>query len=49
MQNYTFTVFTPTYNREHTLHRVFDSLMKQTYKNFEWLIIDDCSIDNTKK
>lgn len=44
---YTFTVFTPTYNRAHTLARVYCSLKDQTYTNFEWLIIDDGSSDNT--
>jgi len=43
-----FTVFTPTYNRASTIHRVYDSLCKQTYKNFEWLIIDDGSTDETR-
>ena len=43
------TVFTPTFNRAHVLHRVYDSLMKQTYKNFKWIIVDDGSIDNTKE
>jgi len=42
-----FTVFTPTYNRAHTLHRVFDSLCAQTLRDFEWLVVDDGSIDNT--
>ncbi|MBK9212412.1 MAG: glycosyltransferase family 2 protein [Saprospiraceae bacterium] len=42
-----FTVFTPTYNRAHSLHRVFKSLDAQTFRNFEWLIIDDGSSDNT--
>ncbi len=42
-----FTVFTPTYNRAHTLHRVFDSLCAQTFRNFEWLVVDDGSTDNT--
>ncbi|MBD1896893.1 glycosyltransferase family A protein [Coleofasciculus sp. FACHB-129] len=42
-----FTVFTPTYNRAHTLHRVYESLQAQTYRNFEWVVIDDGSIDNT--
>ena len=46
---YTFTVFTPTYNREKLIHRVFESLMKQTFKDFEWLIVDDGSNDNTKE
>lgn len=43
------TVCTPTYNRAHLLHRVFDSLKKQTCKDFTWLIIDDGSTDNTKQ
>lgn len=42
-----FTVFTPTYNRAHTLHRVYECLCLQTFKNFEWLIVDDGSTDNT--
>lgn len=44
----TLTVFTPTYNRAHTLGRVYDSLCRQTCKDFEWIIIDDGSTDNTK-
>lgn len=43
-----FTVFTPTYNRAHTLHRVYDSLSAQTFRDFEWLIVDDGSTDNTR-
>ena len=42
-----FTVYTPTFNRAHTLHRVFDSLQAQTYRDFEWLVIDDGSTDGT--
>lgn len=42
-----FTVFTPTYNRAHTLERVFFSLRDQTFRDFEWLIVDDGSTDNT--
>ncbi|KFE98669.1 hypothetical protein IX39_14655 [Chryseobacterium formosense] len=41
------TILTPTYNRAHTLPRVFDSLQRQTFKDFEWLIIDDGSTDDT--
>jgi hypothetical protein len=44
-----FTVFTPTYNRAHTIHRVFDSLCKQTLRDFEWLVVDDGSSDNTSE
>lgn len=42
------TVFTPTYNRAKVLHRVYDSLVKQTYLDFHWLIVDDGSTDDTK-
>ncbi len=45
----TYTVFTPTYNRANTLHRVYDSLKAQSYQGFEWIIIDDGSLDNTKE
>lgn len=44
---FTFTVFTPTYNRANTIHRVYESLKNQTYRDFEWLIVDDGSTDNT--
>ena len=44
---YSFTVFTPTYNRAHTLGRVYHSLREQTYRSFEWLIVDDGSTDET--
>jgi glycosyltransferase involved in cell wall biosynthesis len=43
------TVFTATYNRAHTLHRVFESLRAQTLRDFEWLVIDDGSTDGTQK
>ncbi len=42
-----FTVFTPTYNRRHTLPRVFQSLQAQTFRDFEWLVVDDGSTDAT--
>ncbi|HFI0701056.1 TPA: glycosyltransferase family 2 protein [Streptococcus suis] len=41
------TVFTPTYNRGYTLERLYHSLCRQTNEQFEWLIIDDGSTDNT--
>jgi glycosyltransferase involved in cell wall biosynthesis len=46
---YKFTVFTPTYNRAHTLYRVFESLMAQTFRDLEWLVVDDGSTDDTQK
>lgn len=42
------TVFTPTYNRRELLARAYNSLVKQTVKDFEWLIVDDGSDDNTE-
>lgn len=49
MSKPTVTILTPSYNRAHTLPRVFDSLQKQTFKDFEWLVIDDGSTDNTRE
>ena len=41
------TIFTPTFNR--TLPRLYESLLKQTDHNFEWLIVDDGSKDDTEE
>ena len=41
------TVFTPTYNRRELLIRAYESLKRQTVKDFEWLIVDDGSTDRT--
>ncbi len=46
---YTFTVFTSAYNRAYILHRVYESLKKQTFRDFEWLIVDNGSTDNVKE
>ena len=45
----TLTVFTPTYNRKHTLPRTYESLCRQTSDDFTWLIIDDGSSDGTRE
>jgi glycosyltransferase involved in cell wall biosynthesis len=42
------TVFTPTFNRAYLLPQLFESLMRQTDKNFVWLIVDDGSTDDTQ-
>ncbi len=42
------TVFTPAYNRAHLLPRLFESLCRQTYKDFEWVVVDDGSVDDTR-
>lgn len=41
------TVFTPTYNRAHTLNNLYQSLLQQDCYDFEWLVINDGSTDNT--
>lgn len=45
----TLTVFTPAYNRAHTIGRTYESLCRQTCKDFVWLVVDDGSTDNTYK
>lgn len=43
------TVFTPAYNREKLLQRCYESMCRQTRKDFIWMIIDDGSTDNTRE
>lgn len=43
------TIFTPTYNRAYILNKLYESLCVQTCQDFEWLIVDDGSTDNTKE
>lgn len=42
------TVFTPTYNRGYIIDNLFQSLKRQSYRDFEWIVIDDGSDDNTE-
>ena len=44
-----FSVITPTYNRAHTLPLVYRSLCAQTFADFEWLVVDDGSDDETRE
>lgn len=43
------TVFTPTYNRAYIIENLYRSLQRQSFKDFEWLIVDDGSTDNTEE
>ena len=43
------TVFTPTYNRAYCLLQCYESMKRQSCQNFDWLIVDDGSIDETEK
>lgn len=43
------TVFTPTYNRAYIINQLYESLKRQTFYNFEWLVVDDGSVDETEE
>ena len=42
------TVFTPTYNRCYIIGALYESLKKQTFQDFEWIVVDDGSTDDTE-
>lgn len=46
-KNKALTVFTPAYNRDYSIHLCYESLCRQTCKDFVWLVVDDGSTDNT--
>ena len=43
------TVFTPTYNRAYIINQLYESLRRQSIYNFEWLVVDDGSVDETEE
>ena len=46
-EDFLLTIFTPAYNRAHTLPRTYASLCRQSCKDFVWLVVDDGSTDQT--
>lgn len=46
--NFKITVFTPTYNRAYIIEDLYRSLQRQKYTDFEWLVVDDGSSDQTE-
>lgn len=44
-----FTVFTPAYNRGYIIEQLYDSLRRQSFRDFEWVVVDDGSTDNTEE
>ena len=51
MENTTnkITVIIPAYNHEKYILNCLESIHNQTYRNFQWIVVDDCSTDNTLK
>ena len=49
MSNILFSVIVPTYNRESFIVKTIQSVLSQTYLNFELIIVDDGSTDNTEQ
>ena len=47
MKKPVISILTPTYNRAHVLHRVYGSLKRQRTRDFEWIVVDDGSTDDT--
>lgn len=47
MYSYRFSVFTATYNRGEKIRKVYKNLLNQTFKDFEWCIVNDGSTDIT--
>lgn len=48
-ENPTLTIITPAYNRKELLKKCFQSLLRQTCYDFEWIVVDDGSSDGTKQ
>ena len=47
MVNELVSIITPVYNNSEFIKQTIESVQKQTYKNWEMIIVDDCSTDRT--
>ena len=47
IDNILISIITPAFNAQKFLEKIYLCLLNQTYKNFEWIVIDDCSLDDT--
>jgi len=48
-KSYLVSIILPTYNRAHIISRSIISILNQTYKDFELIVVDDCSTDSTRE
>ena len=49
MQNNLVSIITPSYKSEKFIAQTIESVLSQTYQNWEMIIVDDCSPDNSNK
>jgi glycosyltransferase involved in cell wall biosynthesis len=49
MNDLKFSILIPTYNRASLLYETIESILRQNFKNYEIIVTDDCSTDNTEE